>query len=127
MTFPDYVARMRRDLSAVLHSGLATTVDLVEAPKGATTGYIRGLVRFLDGSELHLREYLDTASPEPRLMYAYHYQDANARLVFRYDNAAHKPPVSRAEHKHTAEGVLPLSPPPLFEVIREVARHLPAP
>ena len=29
-------------------------------------------------------------------MYAYHYQDADTNLVFRYDNAAHKPALPRS-------------------------------
>ena len=28
---------------------------------------------------------------EPKPLYAYHYQDAEHHLIFRYDNAAHKP------------------------------------
>jgi hypothetical protein len=53
-------------------------------------------------------------------MYSYHYQDGQKRLVFRYDNAAHKPSLSQPEHKHTPEGVEVSSAPTLVEVLDEI-------
>ena len=38
-------------------------------------------------------------------MYAYHYQDVDYSLIFRYDNAAHRPARSQPEHKHTPSGI----------------------
>jgi len=89
VSFLDYVAGLQRVLAQVLQAGLGVAADLQEHSKGATVGYVRGMVRFADGSELHFREYLDTVLSEPRLMYVYHHQDAQRRLIFRYDNAAH--------------------------------------
>lgn len=37
-------------------------------------------------------------------MYTYHYQGADNRLIFRYDNARHRPPLRALEHKHTIGG-----------------------
>ena len=53
-------------------------------------------------------------------MYAYHYQDANARLIFRYDNAAHRPPLTAKEHKHTPANIAVVFPPTLEQVIDEI-------
>lgn len=69
------------------------------------SGFIGGVLHFEDGSELHFRECVDASAPEPRLMYAYHYQHADTNLVFRYDNAAHKPALPQVEHKRPTEGV----------------------
>jgi hypothetical protein len=55
-------------------------------------------------------------------MYAYHYQDAGKALVFRYDNAAHLPPLPRAEHKHTPTDVTVWPAPTLAQVIDEILR-----
>ena len=39
-----------------------------------------------------------------KLSYAYHCQDADGNLIFRYDNAAHKPALSYVYHKHLPDG-----------------------
>ncbi len=85
-------------------------------------GFIAGMLQFSDGSELHFREFVDVSSPEPRLMYAYHYQDASKVLILRYDNAAHRPPLPQAEHKHTPAGVEVSLVPTLAQVIDEILR-----
>lgn len=68
MSFLDYIATLQGVLAQALQAGLAVAIDLQEQPGGATVGYVRGRIRFLDGSELHFREYVDTTLPEPRLM-----------------------------------------------------------
>jgi hypothetical protein len=56
-------------------------------------------------------------------MYVYHYQDANKALVFRYDNAPHRPPLSLAEHKHTPAGVTVSLAPTLAQLIDEILKE----
>jgi hypothetical protein len=41
-------------------------------------------------------------------------------LIFRYDNAAHKPALSQDEHKHTSQGVELSSAPTLRQVLDEI-------
>ena len=36
--------------------------------------------------------------------YAYQYRKKNGKLIFRYDNAVHKPDLGFKEHMHTADG-----------------------
>ncbi len=78
---------------------------------------IKGLLAetpfFANGAELHFREYIDLSTPEPRHMYAYHYQDADAQLIFRYDNAAHRLALRAREHKHTLDSIVVMLPPTL--------------
>lgn len=50
-------------------------------------------------------EFMDVTRNEPKIMYAYHYQDVDHNLIFRYDNAAHKPVLPQPEHKHTSLSV----------------------
>jgi len=52
-----------------------------------------------------------------------HYQDANKALIFRYDNAAHSPPLPQAEHKHTPSGVEILPMPALAQVVDEILKE----
>ncbi|NOX62384.1 MAG: hypothetical protein GXP42_10655 [Chloroflexi bacterium] len=83
-------------------------------------GYLVGSVHFVDGSELFFREYLD-ATPEgvEKLMYSYHYQDGEKRLLFRYDNAMHRPRLPSRSHKHTKSGVEAAPAPTLAQVMEE--------
>lgn len=57
--------------------------------RGSHEGFIRGEVHFVDGSMLHLREFVDVESGVERLTYVYHYMDPAKNLVFRYDNTGH--------------------------------------
>jgi hypothetical protein len=43
-------------------------------------------------------------------MYAYHYQDVERNLIFRYDNAAHRLALPYPAHKHTQSGDAEVSP-----------------
>jgi hypothetical protein len=76
----------------------------------------------VDGSELHFHQYINLAAPEPRQMYAYHYQDATAQMIFRYDNAAHRPPLSARRRKHTPDNIVVILPPTLEQVIDEILK-----
>lgn len=86
-------------------------------------GFVVGLLRFNNGSELHFREFVDATLSEPRLMYAYHFQDVNEALVFRYDNAAHRPPPPKTDHKHTPAGFTISNAPTLAQVVDEILRQ----
>jgi hypothetical protein len=80
-------------------------------------GYLSGSMSFTDGSILYFREYLDTFEGTlDKLMYTYHYQDAENQLIFRYDNALHKPALSFREHKHLS-GKIEKAPAPTLEDI----------
>jgi len=49
-----------------------------------------------------------------KLSYVYHCQDNDGRLIFRYDNAAHRPMLPYSCHKHLATGeVIEAEPPEL--------------
>lgn len=85
-------------------------------------GYVTGKVTFADGSLLSFREFLDTTlGVLDKLMYSYHYQDAEGQLIFRYDNALHRPPLPARDHKHVARQVLAAAAPDLDAVLAEAA------
>ncbi len=87
-------------------------------------GLVAGVLIFNDESELHFREYVDLTLEQYRLMYAYHYQSAASEMLFRYDNAAHRPALSKPEHKHTAVGVIEAEPPLLADIVAEALTHV---
>ena len=83
-------------------------------------GLISGILNFDDGSALHFIEFVNISLLDVKLMYSYHYQDVGSNLIFRYDNAAHKPALSQVEHKHLPSGIELKQAPALAEVIDEI-------
>lgn len=55
--------------------------------RSETKGFIRGLIHFDYGSELHVREFVDVSAEGDRYKYLYHYMRGES-VVFRYDNSA---------------------------------------
>jgi hypothetical protein len=86
-------------------------------------GFIRGEIYFLDGSQLHLREFVNVEHGVERYMYAYHYQRPDGTLVFRYDNTPHFPALpSFPHHKHEGSeaNVVAASSPDLQIILTEI-------
>jgi Family of unknown function (DUF6516) len=84
--------------------------------------FIKASIIFTDGATLYLREFTDCANGEvEKLSYSYHAQDKNQNLLFRYDNAPHKPPLGFVEHKHCANGsIIQTDVPNIVLVIDEI-------
>ena len=93
--------------------------------RGSHEGFIRGEVHFVDGSMLHLREFVDVESGVERLTYVYHYMDPAKNLVFRYDNTGHHkklnlPTYPHHKHEGTEHNVVASSAPDLVVVLSEI-------
>lgn len=89
-------------------------------------GYFRGELHFVDGSVLHVREFVNVENGIDRLTYVYQYVDASLLLVFRYDNTGHHKKLNLPtypHHKHDgSEDVVIASPAPdLTRVLDEIA------
>jgi len=87
-----------------------------------TRGNLRIRLRFSDNTLLEISEAFVLVGREPhRLSYRYHYQDALATVVFRYDNAPHHPEVAtHPDHKHSGEQILASSHPSIEQLLEEV-------
>ena len=121
-TFPEYVQRMTDLLNQVVATG-ETVLRAFEVDQRSTVrGLIAGILQFTNGSGLHFREYIDVTQAEPKLMHAYHYQDADHSLIFRYDNAARKPALPQPEHKHTRLGIEASPIPTLADVLDQIVQ-----
>jgi hypothetical protein len=53
-------------------------------------------------------------------MYVYHYQDSYDKLVFRYDNALHKPTLPFTEHKHLQNNIIYAVAPHFKDILEEI-------
>ncbi|MBE2225005.1 MAG: hypothetical protein IAF02_25925 [Anaerolineae bacterium] len=118
--FSEYVQSLQDKVNFVVSSGEARLIHLTIESRSSFMGLIAGILQFKDESELHFREFVNVNLAEPRQMYAYHYQDQEKNLVFRYDNAAHRPHLSQPEHKHTPHDIVIGLSPLLVEVIDEI-------
>jgi len=118
--FPEYARAIAGVLEAVVDAGLASLTSLQVDHRSPLRGLISGSLVFQEGAELHFREFVDVTLEERRVMYAYHYQEAEGALVFRYDNAVHRPRLSQPEHRHTPGGIAASSAPTLAQIIDEI-------
>ena len=121
-TFPEYVQHITSLLNHVVAIGEAVLSALQVDQRSAMRGLMAGILQFGDGSELHFREYVDVTQAEPKIMYAYHYEDVEHNMIFRYHNAAHKPVFPQPEHKHTRLGIEASPVPTLAEVLDQILK-----
>ena len=69
---------------------------------------------------MHFREFIDGSEGSiDKVAYSYHLQDKSNHLLFRYDNAKHKPALAFDEHKHCADSIICVPAPHLQQVIQE--------
>jgi hypothetical protein len=122
ITFPEYAQYITDLLNHAVATGEAVLSSLQVDQRSVVRGLVTGILQFSNGSELHFREYVDTTRAEPKIMYAYHYQDAEHNLIFRYDNAAHRPTLPQREHKHTRLGIEAHPVPTLVNVLDQILR-----
>ena len=122
MRIDDYFAQIRATLAgtAIVQTSVVT-YDI----RGPFEGYIRGELSLIDGSTLHVREYVDVEQEIERLTYAYHYVAADSALVFRYDNADHHRRLNLPTHPHhkhdgAEERVIASPAPTLAAVLAEI-------
>jgi hypothetical protein len=84
-------------------------------------GIIKGSITFSNNSRLIFTEYLDLRYKIEKLNYSFHYQKQDGSLIFRYDNARHKPPIGTYGYKHLPNGkVSAAEPPSLKDIFTEI-------
>lgn len=118
--FLEYAQSQQKVVNELVAGGDAQLLQFTMDARSAVRGFIAGVLRFTDESELNFREFIDLTQDDLRLMYAYHYQDKQKLLIFRYDNAAHRPPLSQASHKHMPDRIDVCPSPTLADVIAEI-------
>jgi len=118
----EYFVHLERRFASCPHVVQTTLTKEKRAPH---IGFVKGTIGFSQGIELFLMEFVRT---QPRLVktkYRYHCQDANGKLLFRYDNAPHHRISTFPHHKHVrtvAEGetIVASSPPSIERLVDEV-------
>jgi len=93
--------------------------------RGTHEGFIQGELNLVDGSTLHVREFVDVEITVDRLMYTYQFIDSSKNMVFRYDNTGHHKKLRLStypHHKHDGDenNVIPSAAPDLTAVLQEI-------
>ncbi len=122
MRIEDYFQQVRQTIDACT---VAQASNVTFDKRSTYEGFIRGEVYFVDGSVLHLREFVDVEIGVDRLLYVYHYADAAGMLVFRYDNTGHHRKLelpTYPHHKHVGDerNVVAANEPDLSAVLEEI-------
>jgi hypothetical protein len=121
MSLSRYLAALRQEIERLDTFGFAESIDFHEELRAGKQAIVKAEIVLVDGSVLFIREYIDAKYKIEKVSYAYQYQDGEGKLIFRYDNATHKPGLGFIEHKHTADGVItPATPPELSELIEDI-------
>lgn len=125
MSLRSYLNKFRLGIEKLEDYGFSESLEIKEEIRADKQGVITANVVLVDGSSLHIKEYIDARFKIERISYAYHYQDSSGKCLFRYDNAVHGPPLRFDEHKHTKDGtVVKATLPAISDLIDEILEYL---
>ena len=124
MLISDYFNQFSQHLASYQGTGLVVSTEIRFDGRTDTQGFISATVEFTDGSKLFVREYVDVRSGVEKFSYAYHYQDQATTLIFRYDNARHRPDLGFLDHRHTESSIVAVPIPTLESVLGEVFDYM---
>jgi hypothetical protein len=125
MSLREYLERVKSSLQTFEDYGLSEHIDFSAEIRPGSQAVVKATVQLIDTSELYIREYLLEKGAVQRLSYAYQYQIPDGTLIFRYDNAAHRPPLDFDNHKHDANGrIVPAEPPNIEALVQEVIDYM---
>lgn len=123
MLLSEYLHELTASAGELTKADLILSSDLTADFRTKKIGLIKGTLAFSDGSELFFKEYVDLRYKIRKETYSFHYQDADGRMIFRYDNADHKPSLGFTDHKHVGEQVIQAEIPNLRGVLEEIVNE----
>ncbi|CAN2041417.1 conserved hypothetical protein [Candidatus Magnetomoraceae bacterium gMMP-15] len=120
MLLSEYLYEITETVGKLTKAGLILSSGLTTDFRTKKIGLIRGVLSFYDDSKLFFKEYIDLRYKIEKETYSFHYQDREGGLIFRYDNADHKPSTGFTDHKHIGKQVIRAKVPNLGEVLEEI-------
>lgn len=125
MLLSEYLSDLTKVIDEYSKTNLIIDSELSTDFRTEKIGIIEGSITFSDNSKLIFTEYLDLRYKVEKLNYSFHYQRQDGILIFRYDNAEHKPSVVPSGHKHLPDGkVVVTEPPSLKDIFAEIIDFL---
>lgn len=108
---------------ALRQSPAVKQVQVLDLIDEATVKHLQCRAELADGSTLHVNE----SSIMGKNKYSYHWQDAQNKLIVRWDNAPHHPRISSfPHHRHEGGGVHESPRVSIDEVLLEIEEHFKA-
>ncbi len=112
--------------SELLSCPCLTSLDFHTEIIDTNFGYFKAILVFSDNSKLFLFELVEIINDKPRIeKYRYHYQNAEEKLIFRWDNAPHYPKMnSFPHHFHAGNRAIESAHPAIQEVLLRVIKNV---
>lgn len=111
----DYISQVK---SSIEKLPCVLADELIIDNRGDVVLYLKGTIVFTNQSEFHLKEYTISVPEFKKIAYSYHYQAADKKLIFRYDNAEHHPELENfPHHKHVGENIFPTEEVSLTDIL----------
>jgi hypothetical protein len=120
MLLTEYLQDFTKAIDEYSKTRYIITSDLKIDARTEKIGLIKAMIIFSDDSKLFITEYIDLRYKFEKLTYSFHYQDKDGYLVFRYDNAVHKPILNFKNHKHFKGVIYQSDIPDLRNVLEEI-------
>ncbi len=125
MLLSNYLQLFRQGIEKLENFGYTESIEIKEEIRPNKQAIIKAKIILVDKSVLYIKEYIDAKYKIEKVSYAYQYQDSDGRLIFRYDNAVHRPALRFKEHKHIkAEVIIEASLPDISDIIDEIVGYL---
>ena len=125
MSLSKYLKQFRQVVGKLESYGYAESVEIREEIRPNKQAVIKAKIVLIDRSVLHIKEYIDARYKIQKVSYAYQYQDKSGTLIFRYDNAIHRPVLGFRQHKHIRDGlIIEALLPDVSDIIDEVIGFL---
>ncbi|WKZ18267.1 MAG: DUF6516 family protein [Candidatus Jettenia sp. CY-1] len=125
MLLTEYFARLVKGIEEYSKTNLIIDTDLHLDCRTEKIGIIKGVITFIDDSKLFFTEYLDVRYKIEKLTYSFHFQQKDGKLIFRYDNADHKPRLNFNSHKHlSSDEIVQSSIPEISDIFEEMMDSL---
>ncbi len=121
MLLSEYLSDLVKLIDEHFKTNLIIDSELTTDSRTEKIGIIKGSITFSNNSRLIFTEYLDLRYKAKKLNYSFHYQKQDSTLIFRYDNAEHRPPVDASGHKHLPSGkIVAAELPSLKDIFTEI-------
>ena len=125
MSLRDYLDSFHSAVGRIDDYGFAESIDINEEIRALKQAVTKARIVLVDRSVLQVKEYIDAKYKIEKISYAYQYHDEEGKLIFRYDNARHKPDLGFIEHKPLSGGsIVECSVPDISDVVDEVIEHI---
>ena len=125
MSLRDYLHSFHSAVGRIDDYGFAESVDINEEIRASKQAVTKVRIVLVDRSVLQVKEYIDAKYKIEKISYAYQYHDEEGKLIFRYDNARHKPDLGFINHKHLSDGsIVQCGVPDISDVVDEVIEHI---